>query len=120
MHMGDGWGGNCTKYETLRMPGIHLKVTRKGRFRHEFLLQQLLFRRTVIGDPVGLNRGKKAWNVFQGACDLFGTLRCQGHTGLSGSIYVSDGLLCQSLSRKFAARHKLYYKIFEEELGDAS
>ena len=129
MHISDGWSGECQSHIKRVVPGTHLVITRKGKFRHEFLLQRLLFRQldarsgddtllTVVGDPQGLHRGKKAWNVFVGACSFFSTLRAQGHRGLCANIYLADGHLFSALVRKFRAHHKLFYTVFADELGD--
>ena len=91
IYMADGWGASV--FETLTKPvsGTHLVVTRKGRFRHEFLLQRGLVRQslstgeqklfTLMEDPLGLSKGKGSWNVFSANLMFFqlcGTLDAQG------------------------------------------
>jgi hypothetical protein len=70
--------------------------------------KDLLF--TIFEEPLGLNKGKKAWNCFSAACEFIGTLRQQGQTGITINVYLADGALFTSLNRKFQARHFLYYR----------
>jgi hypothetical protein len=120
VYMADGWGASITNKFTKPVPGTHLVVTRKGKFRHEFLLQRGLVRQslstgeqrlfTLIEDPLGLSKGKGSWNVFTANLDFFPTLRHLGCTGVTINVYLLDGGLFSSLDRKFKARHLLYYK----------
>ena len=91
VYMADGWGASITNQFIKPVPGTHLVVTRKGKFRHEFLLQRGLVRQslstgeqrlfTLIEDPLGLSKGKGSWNVFTANLDfsqLCGTWDVQG------------------------------------------
>ena len=127
--MCDGWGASVS--ETIRdnFPGSHLTVTRKGRFRHEFLLQRAMFRSVdpsditkimhLLDDPIGLKLGKKAWNVFIANSEWLPTLRELGCKGITLSIYLADGALYSALERKYRVRHYLLYKgcAFGEEFN---
>ena len=42
--MADGWGASVTKSVSLLYPGTHTRVTRRGKYRHEFMLERLLYR----------------------------------------------------------------------------
>ena len=104
----------------MPIPGTSLTVLRNGKFRHEFLLQRGLARIShasgevsllgLFEEPIGLRRGKKAWNVFQATCDWMPTLRSLGHTGIYTNLYLADGALFTALDRKFKARRKFYYR----------
>ena len=74
--MSDGWGASITKTIKLQFPGSYVMTTKNGKFRHEFVLQRGLFRSTLLTghtnllflleEPIGLSKGKKAWNVYVG------------------------------------------------------
>jgi hypothetical protein len=118
--MSDGWGATVTETIKEQFPGSHLTVTRKGKFRHGFLLNRALFRTTsadgvtklmaLLQEPIGLSNGKKAWNVFVGNYQWLPVLRTLGCTRITISIYVADGCLFTALERKYLARHLLYYR----------
>ena len=127
-HMSDGWGSWCnSRTKSAQLDGSHLVTTRTGKFRHEFLLQRVLLRQRddsgdrvfmLVGDPEGLGKGKGAWNVWTGSCRFMKTLREMGHRGVCANVYLMDGALHQSLSRKFIAPHKVQANLFgggEEE-----
>ena len=125
--MSDGWGASITKTIRLQFPGSHVATTRKGKFRHEFLLQRGLFRSTLLTghtdllflleEPIGLSKGKKAWNVYVGNQQWLPTLRQLGHKGITLSVYLADGALFTALERKYRARHLLHYRS-GQDLGD--
>jgi hypothetical protein len=120
IYMADGWGASVSETLTKPVSGTHLVVTRKGRFRHEFLLQRGLVRQslstgeqklfTLMEDPLGLSKGKGSWNVFSANLMFFPTLRHIGCTGVTINVYLLDGALFSALDRKFKAKHLLYYK----------
>ena len=122
--MSDGWGATVRSTQNLHCCGSHLSVTRKGRFRHEFLLQFGILRvlsldssiaeTFVVEEPLGLNRGKSAWNIFAAACE-WPTLRACGHQGICLNMHVQDGLMHVALRRLFFGRLELYY----DSLGDS-
>ena len=62
-----------------------------------------------MGPPRGLRYGKKTWNVMTAACEFQGTLRAQGHRGLSLTVYGMDGMLYQRFLKLMRARHRIFY-----------
>ena len=115
----DGWGASVSDAVAKQYPGSHLRVCRNGRYRHEFLLQRVVYRidsgpgscivGQIFSEPVGLKEGKTALHCFAGCCEFLGTSRFLGHVGISTSVYVQDGALHTALSRLFQSRHALYY-----------
>ena len=126
-YMADGWGATVFQKFRAPLPGTHLIITRKGRYRHEFLLQRGLIRISplaggsilvpLIEQPLGLGLGKSAWNVFRASNDFFPSLRFSGQTGVVINLYLLDGGLYDSLERKFKGKHLLYYRC-GLDLGD--
>ena len=64
----------------------------------------------LLGPPIGLRKGARAINVFNGAREFIGTLRAAGAKGVCITIYLQDGLLHTALSRLFVGRHEVYYQ----------
>ena len=89
------------------MKGEGLRITREGRYGHEYLLQRAVMRcRPRIGGqvmfqkfgvPRGLENGRKAVNVFSAALDFLPLLKEQGHKHISVTMYVEHGLLHSAL-----------------------
>ena len=87
LYIADGWG--ATVFNTLKaaIPGSHLVITRKGRYRHEFLLQRGLLRISLVTgntlllplleDPIGRVHGLGAWHAFNVVCIVvYSSPRC--------------------------------------------
>ena len=43
-YMGDGWGASVNEALAVKFPGSHVRVSRNGKYRHEFLLQRAVYR----------------------------------------------------------------------------
>jgi hypothetical protein len=120
-YISDGWARmiQSTTVTKLNVGNSYLRVTRRGRFRHEFLCQRGVFlcdpfdgthlSHLLLSEPVGLKLGGRAVHVFTAACEFMSTLRQSGHRGLCWNVYLQDGLLHSILTRFFKARHELYY-----------
>ena len=84
-YLGDAWGAFVSEQVALTYPGSHVRATRHGKYRHEFLLQRAMYRfdkgtgeqivGQVFAEPVGLSDGKTAMHCFVGACDFLSTTR---------------------------------------------
>ena len=126
--MADGWGASVTKSVSLLYPGTHTRVTRRGKYRHEFMLERLLYRFVdedggaivghVFAEPKGLKDGKTAMHFFSAAC-AWPTLRSMGHEGVATSVYIHDGALHGPLSSTFQGRHALYYSSLDHGVRHA-
>jgi len=76
---------------------IALTLYRNGKLRHGFLLQRGILRidtlsgkeilKMLLGPPIGLRKGARAINVFNGAREFLGTLRAAGAKGVCITIY---------------------------------
>jgi len=117
VYMADGWSADVASYVTDKV-GSTL-VRRRGKLRHEFLLQRGLLN-ILTGDgrmvfavkfsePIGMARGRKAWNFFTAGCEFSSLSRHLGSTGIAISIYLFDGALHGPLRKHFTARHEMYY-----------
>ncbi len=118
-YLSDGWGASVTEAVARKFPGTHVRLCRNGRYRHEFLLQRVVYRfdqglgRQLVGqifeEPIGLRDGQTALHAFSAACEFISTPRHLGHCGICASVCVHDGALHTALQRLFRARQSLYY-----------
>ena len=116
--MTDAWGAMVRDTRTADMRDEGLRITRKGRFRHEYLLMravmrcrpriggQVMFQK--IGVPRGLKLGKEAVNVYNVGLDSMPMLKECGHKNISVTLYVEDGLLHSALKKLQSGRHQRY------------
>lgn len=115
----DGWSGSIQSM-TRASDGHHLVVTRRGKRRHEFLLERAFVRtlrpdgthhmKVLLDRPRGLGAGKTAWNMFSGAIEFVETLRVQGCRGVSIQFYCMDKLHHGAFTRYMRGRHALQYR----------
>lgn len=52
---------------------------------------------------------KKCVDIWSAACDHAGMLKLQGHTGISLTMYVQDGLFAKPFAARMKARHTLLF-----------
>ena len=125
IYLADGWSASVRSTETAQI-GTHL-VLRRGRLKHEFLLQRRMLKvmlpdETVkkvmlVHEPVGLRNGRSSWHIFSSLCESGPpTLRRAGHRGFCLNVYIADGAVKSALEKRVRALHELYYEV--AELGD--
>lgn len=101
IYMSDGWGADISSRAVSHIGSS--VVVRSGRLRHDFLLHRGLLRvarrdgstiiQQRISEPIGLGRGRKAWNVFSAACDFASMPRSLGARNICVSLCLFDGCL---------------------------
>ena len=117
-HLSDGWSGYTTsRHEAEAKDG--LKVTRHGKVRHEYMLENGFLRtRNENGDdtlffltrePRPMVMGRSAWNVWTCLVEWYGRLRELGCQGLVIHFYVQDGALYLAVKRKLRVFHCIPY-----------
>ena len=124
VYMSDGWGADCNTSTAVRQ-GDHL-VRRRGKFRHEFLLERGIHivkpfgcdakKRMLISPPRGLSAGKKGWNIFTAGHEYFPKLRVAGCEAISQQAYILDGQFFQGTTANWEAMHKLYHATTDPEI----
>lgn len=109
-YLSDGWARVAhERFGTVL--GVHVRITREGLCRNEFLLQRSSLLcdtfdggelvRILVDEPRGLRLGAALGQVFTAATEFCSTLRQMGQEGTAWNVYVQDGLLHPSLTRMF-------------------
>ena len=107
-YMSDGWGAVVVSQHSARA-GTDLCI-RKGRFRHEFLLERALLKSynglcvdtvMLMSGPRGMKHGRGSWNIYAGMRDFCNTLREDNHKGIEASIYLHDGAGFEAFSKAY-------------------
>ena len=89
VYMNDGWSAPVSEITTLTQGGHLVRV--EGRYKHEFLLERVLYRSPTAGaddlavllrPPRALGKGKTACHLFMAGCEFYEGARCRGHEGL--------------------------------------
>ena len=125
-YQSDGWGALVATTEQQKVGKT--AFVRKGRIKHEFLLERSVYKTIDANDKISgalmlfvprpMLHGVKCWNIFQASCERAPMLRTWGHRGLVISWYVQDGLHAQGFLRHHFARHRLLYEDAEFEADE--
>ena len=93
-------------------------VTRTGRLRTELAMQRSIIKAkdqhgemqcvVVLARPRCL-AGKTCADLWAAATDYFPMLELLGHSGISLSVYLQDGLFCKSFALRMARRHDMFF-----------
>lgn len=93
-------------------------VVRKGKVLHELLMHRGLFKviayggerraEVLIGEPVPLTEGTRAWNLFEAGMLLYTILRPQGRRGACIFHLASDSAVLAPLDPMFRERYEAY------------
>ena len=127
VYQSDGWSGLTTTPHKV-VKALDFVVRRVGKLRIEFLLQRAFLKvRTSpgnfevcqrISEPLGLRKGRRAYNVFTACCEFLGLLRQDGAEDVAVSGYIFDGMLYLALRRHLLSRHELFYSLqYGPDLG---
>ena len=116
MFMSDGWATDIRK--RFRDSCGEVSVQRTGRLRTEFIVQRTIVKALIGSDmqmAMKIERprplaNKKCADVWSAACDTSPLLKLAGHSGISVSIYLQDGLFARPFGRRMIARHNLFFK----------
>lgn len=119
VYASDGWGRTISDTTTIKhADGV---LFRRGRARSEFLLErEILKSRDVSGatsstmmihSPRPMLDGKNGWNILGAACERRNMMRMSAPSCIILNFFVQDGLHCNSLARRQAARHEEYYDV---------
>ena len=121
IYMNDGWGQSVQEVNSIAA-GDHL-VLRRGKYRHEFIVERGLVKTCKPGGGVdislllaavrALKGGRTAWHLFGAGAGFFPTLRSLRHSGPAIQLYLFDGALMAE-APAFIGRHELWY---DEEHG---
>ena len=111
----DGWSTDMRTWYRSRSEGVD--VSRVGRLRTEFVVQRTMIKAAVGGQMelgIKLERPRSLWNkkcvdIWSAACDHAGMLKLQGHTGISLTMYIQDGLFEVPFAKRMKARHSLFF-----------
>eukprot|EP00928_Gymnodinium_smaydae_P024546 TRINITY_DN19834_c0_g1_i1.p1 TRINITY_DN19834_c0_g1~~TRINITY_DN19834_c0_g1_i1.p1 ORF type:complete len:1127 (+),score=108.08 TRINITY_DN19834_c0_g1_i1:363-3383(+) len=71
-----------------------------------------------LGEPRPLHKGKVAWNMMQARVEFSELPRRLGHRGFLTTVYVFDGLMCDTLGERLRAHHKLFYDVCKDDCGE--
>jgi hypothetical protein len=125
-YFNDGWSAFVASSTTTSYADAP-SVTRKGKYKHEFMLERALLKVMPTADTTEMAMlmapirtlavGKKAWNFFTGICEFYPLLREVGHKHICISAYLFDGMLFSALSAHCRARHMCYYSAHGPQLG---
>ena len=117
IYMNDGWTSKVASTTASASGNTKTKV--KGSFRQEFGQQRCVLRslpdphtsKLIIAHapPGAMKKGKSAEHFFAVGCDWHTPLKAQGHQGVSTTLYVFDGHLCDSQGRLFKGRHGVLF-----------
>jgi hypothetical protein len=111
----DGWSTDSRS--RIHSQSVGVDVARVGRLRTEFVVQRTLVKAAVGGEMhlgIKLERPrplttKKCVDIWSAACDHACMLKLQGHTGISLTMYVQDGLFAKPFAARMKARHTLFF-----------
>ena len=111
----DGWSTDSRT--RIHSQSVGVDVARVGRLRTEFVVQRTLVKAAVGGEMhlgIKLERPrplttKKCVDIWPAACDHACMLKLQGHTGISLTVYVQDGLFAKTFAARMNARHTLFF-----------
>ena len=113
--MSDGWSTDIRSRTISSHDDV--AVHRRTRLREEFVMQRTILK-TLVGSemhmaikferprPLG---SKTCLDVWAAACDFVPVLRLAGHTGISISVYMQDGLFAKPFGKMMKARHALFW-----------
>lgn len=114
--MSDGWSTDLRTTTQDSADGVH--VRRPHRLRSEFVMQRTIVK-TLVGSEVVMGikmerprllAAKKCVDVWSAACDTCPLLKLFGHSGISVSVYLQDGLFAKPFGRLMHARHSLFFE----------
>ena len=111
----DGWSTDSRT--RIHSQSVGVDVARVGRLRTEFVVRRTLVEAAVGGEihlGIKLERPrplttKKCVDIWSAACDHSCMLKLQGHTGISLTMYVQDGLFAKPFAARMKARHTLFF-----------
>ena len=115
VYMSDGWSTDLRTTFHSKSEGVH--VQRTGRLRSEFVVQRTLIKALIGGEfhlgiklerPRLLN-SKKCSDIWSAACEHLPMLKLSGHTGVSISFYLQDGLFAKPFGQRMRARHAVFF-----------
>jgi hypothetical protein len=111
----DGWSTDIRSRTHSKADGV--SVSRTGRLRTEFVVQRTMVKAQVGGQMhLGIKverprplASKKCSDVWSAACDHAGMLKLHGHTGISMTLYLQDGLFAKPFGDRMRGRHSLFF-----------
>ena len=113
--MSDGWSTDIRTRDVSFVGEV--RVTRTGRLRTEFAMQRAIIIAKVgneiqcvvkIARPRCLAT-KKCADLWAAATDFAPMLKLAGHSGVSISVYLQDGLFAKPFAKRMLARHDLFF-----------
>ena len=115
MFQSDGWSTDIRSRFHSKSEGV--SVSRTGRLRSEFVVQRTMVKAQVGGqmhlgikiERPRLLASKKCADIWSAACDHAGMLKLQGHTGISLTMYLQDGLFAKPFGARMRGRHALFF-----------
>ena len=113
--MSDGWALDLRTTVINKADGV--QVRNPFRLRSEFAMQRSIVKTRVGSDIVlaikverpRLLSTKKCIDLWSASTDFCPLLKLQGHTGISVSVYLQDGLFAKPFAKRMQARHSLFF-----------
>ena len=114
--MSDGW--SCDIRNQDRDFVGKVSVSRTGRLRTEFAMERSIIKArdqhgemkcvVVVARPRPL-AGKKCLDLWVAGTEFFPMMKLIGHSGISVSVYLQDGLFAKPYARHMKGRHDMFF-----------
>ena len=112
----DGWSTDIRTRDSSFVGKV--SVSRTGRLRTEFAMQRSIIKAkdqhgvmncvVVLARPRCLG-GKKCADLWSAAIEFFPMLKLLGHSGISLSVYLQDGLFAKPFAKRMLGRHDMFF-----------